>query len=141
MRLSTEKALKHVRAGHTIWQVWGHAHQNRFTTPHEERLEVYVRSQTFSGKRKHQEFGPGYNEICHLLNGSLGGVYFTKRFQAEKYAQEIREGFHPDVLWKMREDADAFDMLDEEMGICDRGMGLYTEPTEYDYPYDELEFA
>jgi hypothetical protein len=139
MRLSSEKAMKYLRSGHIVWQVWGHAHQNRFVTPHEERLEVYVRSQVLKGKRRHQEHGRQWGQFGHLLNGALGGIYFTKKKEAERFAQEIRDGHHMAIVWDMREDADTFDLLDEELGICDRGMGIYDE--HLNYQYDELEFA
>lgn len=126
MRLSAEKALKRTRAGHTLWQVWGHAHQNRFVQPHTERLEIYVRPQSFKGKRRHQPL-TNLQGFGHLLNGALGDVYFTKKCQAEKFAQEIRDGHHIAIVWAMREWADAFDLVDEELGVCDRGLGVYDD--------------
>lgn len=148
LALTREKALERLKAGHIVWTVWGHVHINRFVTPHERRLEVYVRYQLLKGKRTHHFMNNG--QFGLLINGSWG-AYFTKRTHAEAFAQEIRDGKHPLIVGDMEDRANAFDELDEMWGICDRGLGIYDEVMEErerqyeedngDYPHDELEFA
>jgi hypothetical protein len=119
--LTNEKARRLLRAGHTVWTVWGHLHTNRFVSPPKYQLEVYVRPQFLNGKRKHQD-----GVLSHLLNGSWG-PYFRRQKHAEAFAKEIRDGKHPRIVAAMQERDDALDLLDEEMGICDRGLGVYEE--------------
>jgi len=137
MRLSYEKALKYAKSGRILYRVWGHVHVNRFTNPPTERLEFYSDRQVFKGKRRHKYTGIA----AHNLNGTYG-AYFTKKKQADKFAEEIMDGLHPNILAASREWELDCDLMDEAMGI-DRGLGTVDEdgPLSDSYnDYNEQEY-
>lgn len=122
MKISEEQALSMV--GQTIYMVWGHVHVNRFVTPETERLEFYSRSQLIKNGDS--------------LSGSYGS-YFTTPEEADTLASEILAGKHPSLVSQAREYDYECDLMDESMGICDRGLGTYDDPNEDDYPCDIYE--
>ncbi len=126
MRLKEIKAHKWARSGRTLYRVWGHPRGNIL----EHRpLHMYVDAQTFTGKQK---FNPEGQINFWRLNGAAGNVWFTKRKEAERYAQEILDGHHPLVESGLREYSHECDLMDESMGI-DRGLGTTVDTDFCDY--------
>lgn len=152
MRISARKITK-LRSGQTVYSLWGQP------DPHDKsKFLLNVRTHHFIGKRKHnpdaifsdrsinhfrfvRRFKPvptwssmwAKDWLCSGTN--VGGVaYFTTLKSAERFVAEMHAGLHPrecnEIWWFHHE----MDMLDESMGICDRGLGGYVDPDDYPEP-------
>ena len=136
MRITTDKAMRTVRSGQVLYRIVVHVNVNRFTTPHTENIVAYPDPQYFKGKRKHvpSRFSTeNYDYPTFLFNGNWAPSWFTSRRQAQRFCDEVLNGLHPAIINYSRERDFDMDMMDEGMGICDRGLGYYEDPLEREY--------
>jgi hypothetical protein len=132
MQISQAK-LRKMRSGQTVWRVLAHIDAHGLT--------VGVQPVHFTGKKVRKPIGVGsswrpvqfnwaaYNRLYEqggnyrwltnhykFANDAFGHGAFTSRNSAERFAQEIRDGLHPDLIMRLRDNFEMDQYLTYDYG-------------------------
>lgn len=164
MRLTRNQVLN-LRSGQTVHYVWGNGVTLHVITARLVGRRSCVRDSelcfkpyrrfgysVFDPRRQRGTIIGGYRDphnrwvdmFATSLGGAIGDRYFTKLAQAQRFMQECNDGLWPREVYRLKRHHEALDELDEILGVCDRGLGIY-EATDYntldDVPADDTRFA
>lgn len=142
----TQKQQMNLRSGQTVYGVWGNTPNDMYVyclrflgtrrcLVHRQNIDTYL---SFGSEKLYKRIPSYHSHFACGRQGQFGERLWTKRHQAEKFLQEIKDGLHPHLMGWWRARCHSFDEMDEAFGI-DRGLGGVLD-TDEDY-FDDAEEA